>query len=372
MKDYYEVLGVSRDATVEEIRRSYRKKARELHPDYAGPESEEAFKELSVAYETLSDPKKRQMYDLRGPGGFSGGGGDPFGGSFGFADLFDAMFSGSGFASTAPQRTAGRPGRDTKVAVEITLKEVVFGTEKQVILDTAMVCGTCNGTCCAPGTSPIMCTQCNGTGSVTRMQSSLLGPIRMAVPCNNCDGRGRLIQSPCPECSGEGRVRATRTISVNVPSGVENGSRIKLRGQGEAGAQGGAAGDLYVEVRVKPDKLFSRQGFDLHTSVTVPMTTAALGVVFPLSTFDGDRDVEISPGTQPAEEVVLKGLGITRPGGSSRGNLVVHVGVEVPTKLDDRSRELLEELASHRGEDSGERPRAKSSVFGRLKDALGA
>lgn len=373
MRDYYEVLGVSRDATVEEIRRSYRKKARELHPDYAGPESEEAFKELSVAYETLSDPQKRQMYDLRGPGGFTGASSsDPFGGSFGFADLFDAMFSGSGFASAPSQRTTGRPGRDTKIAVEITLEEVVFGAEKQVILDTAMVCATCEGSCCAPGTSPVMCASCNGTGSVTRMQSSLLGPIRMAVPCSNCGGRGRLIQTPCPECSGEGRVRATRTISVTIPSGAQDGGRIKLPGYGEAGAQGGSSGDLYVEVRVKPDKLFSRQGFDLHTNVTVPMTTAALGIVFPLTTFDGDRDIEINPGTQPGEEVVLKGLGITRPGGSSRGNLVVHVGVEIPSKLDDRSRELLEELAAHRGEDTGERPKPKSSVFGRIKDALGA
>lgn len=373
MRDYYEVLGVSRDATVEEIRRSYRKKARELHPDYAGPESEEAFKELSVAYETLSDPQKRQMYDLRGPAGFNGAGpaGDPFAG-FGFADLFEAMFSGGAFAPAQQTRSHGRPGRDSKVAVEISLKEVVFGTEKQVILETAMVCHTCEGSCCAPGTSPVVCTACNGLGSVTRLQSSLLGQIRMAVPCTNCGGEGRLIKDPCPDCNGEGRVRATRTISVTIPSGVESGSRIKLPGQGEAGAHGGAPGDLYVEIRVKADSLFNRRGFDLHTSVTVPMTTAALGTVFPLTTFDGDQDIEIKPGTQPNEEIILKGLGIHRPGSNSRGNLVVHVAVEIPTKLDPRSREILEELASHRREDQVIRPKGKSSVFDRLKDALGA
>lgn len=373
MRDYYEVLGVEKDASVEDIRRAYRKKARQLHPDYAGPESEEAFKELSVAYETLSDPSKRQMYDLRGPGGSSfSGGADPFGGGFGFADLFEAMFSGGSFGGAPSAASVGRPGRDTRVAVEISLEEVVFGTEKQVILDTAMVCATCEGSCCAPGTSPITCTNCNGTGSVTRMQSSLLGQIRMAVPCSACGGLGRTIPTPCPECSGEGRVRATRTISVKIPSGVETGSRVKLRGQGEAGAQGGPNGDLYVEVRVKSDSLFSRRGYDLHTSVTVPMTTAALGVIFPLSTFDGDRDIEIPAGTQPNAEILLKGLGVTRPASSSRGNLLVHVGVEIPDRLDDRSRELLEELAAHRGEDSGTRPRPKSSVFDRLRDKLGA
>lgn len=369
MRDYYEVLGVSRTATIEEIRRSYRKKARELHPDYAGVQSEEAFKELSVAYETLSDPEKRQMYDLRGPAGMSGAS-SPFGPGFGFTDIFEAMFSGGAFGGAQPSRTRGRPGRDTKVAVEVTLEDVVFGTEKQVVLDTAMVCATCEGSCCAPGTSPVTCSVCSGTGSVTRIQSSLLGQIRMAVPCNSCGGQGRTIPTPCAACAGEGRVRATRTISVTVPSGIENGSRIKLRDQGEAGAQGGSAGDLYVEVRVKPDKLFSRRGMDLHTSITVPMTTAALGVVFPLATFDGEHDVVVPPGTQPNEEVVLKGLGITRPGGTGRGNLYVHVGVEIPERLDDRSRELLEELAAHRGEDVGERPKAKSSVFGRIKDAL--
>ena len=369
MRDYYEVLGVSRDATTEEIRRAYRKKARQLHPDYAGPESEEAFKELSVAYEVLSDPQKRERYNL---GGYDSPlGGSPGAGAFGFADLFDAMFGGGVFSPfQAPER--GRPGRDSKVRADISLQDAVFGTKEQIILDTAVACGTCKGTCAAPGTSAETCTTCQGRGQVTKIQSSLLGQIRVAVPCTTCSLSGRTIRYPCDECRGEGRVRVSRTISVDIPAGVQDGSRIKLRGQGEAGARGGADGDLYVEVHVKPDPLFTRRGYDLHTSITVPMTTAALGVVFPLTTFDGEKEIVVEPGTQPGEEIVLRGLGVTRMGTNSRGDLFVHVDVEVPTKLDSRSRELIEELAKHRGEDGGDRPPLKPGVFGRLRDALGA
>ncbi len=370
MRDYYEVLGVSRDASTEEIRRAYRKKARQLHPDYAGPQSEEAFKELSVAYEVLSDPTKRERYNL---GGYDrpGAGGMP--GTFGFADLFDAMFGGAGgFSPFSGPQTHGKPGRDSKVSVQISLEDAVFGATEQVVLDTNVTCGTCNGTCAAPGTSPVTCTACNGAGQVTKVQSSLLGQIRVAVPCTSCSGSGRIITDPCDNCRGEGRVRVSRTISVDVPAGIQDGSRIKLRGQGEAGARGGADGDLYVEVHVKADPLFTRRGYDLHTSITVPMTTAALGVVFPLTTFDGEKEIVVPPGTQPGDQITLKGLGVTKMGTAVRGDLIVHVEVEIPTKLDAQSRELLEELAKHRGEEVGERPPVKHGVFGRLRDALGA
>ncbi len=369
MRDYYEVLGVSKSATTEEIRRAYRKKARELHPDYAGVESEEAFKEVSVAYETLSDPDKRERYDLGVPVNRTGG--TPFTGGFGgFSDIFDAMFNMGGFSAPQANPNRGRAGSDTTVAIEVTLEEVVFGAEKQVMIDTQMVCTTCEGTCCAPGTSPVKCSMCSGTGSVTRVQNSLLGQLRLAVPCNACGGQGRTIPNPCHECRGEGRVRATRTISVDIPAGVETGSRVRLRGQGEAGTMGSVAGDLYVEIRVRPDQYFSRRGYDLHTSINVPMTTAALGVKFPLLTFDGEQEIVIQPGTQPNEEIVLRGLGIGRLRGGGRGDLHVHVGVEIPTKLDDRSRELLDELAKHRGEDA-ERPEVRGGgFFGKLKDKL--
>lgn len=368
MKDYYELLGVSKDATTEEIRRAYRKKARVLHPDYAGPDSEEEFKQVSMAYEVLSDPKKRERYDLGGgPGMGNGSTGSPFGAGFqgsgfGFQDIFETMFGGmGGFGAPAPTR--GRAGQDVLLAVEITLRDVVFGATKEVVVDSAMVCATCAGDGAAPGTSPVTCAECGGSGSVTRVQNTLLGQMRIAVECPACHGAGQTIPQPCPECRGEGRVQASRTVSVEIPAGVESGTRIRLKGQGQAGTKGAPAGDLYVEVRETPDPMFSRRGWDLNTSITVPMTTAALGTVFTLQTLDGERQVEIPAGTQPGEQIVLKNLGVTRLRGGGRGDLRVHVEVEVPKKLDPHSRELLEELAELRGESRVEPTEANSGGF---------
>lgn len=373
MKDYYELLGVTKNATVEEIRRAYRKKARELHPDYAGPDTEEEFKQVSMAYEVLSDPKKRERYDLGGgPGMGNGSTGSPFGagfqssgfsgGGFGFQDIFESMFGGmGGFDSPSPTR--GRAGKDILVAVEVSLHDVVFGATKEVVVDSAMACATCGGNGAAPGTAPITCVECRGTGSVTRVQNTLLGQMRVAVECSVCRGAGQTIPQPCPECRGQGRVHASRTVAVDVPGGVENGTRIRLKGQGEAGTRGAPAGDLYVEVREVPDPMFSRRGWDLNTSITVPMTTAALGTVFTLQTLDGEREVEIPAGTQPGEQILLKNLGVTKLRGSGRGDLHVHVEVEIPKKLDADSRELLEKLAERRGEARVEPTGAGSGGF---------
>lgn len=367
MRDYYEVLGVSRDATTEEIRRAYRKKARDLHPDYAGPASEEAFKEVSQAYEVLSDSQKRERYDLGGGPGMGNGsaGYSGFsGGSFGFNDLFETMFTnmgGFGGAATTAQR--GRQGQDTLVAVEVSLEEVVFGTTKEVMVDSAVVCTTCQGTCAAPGTTPVTCAECGGSGSVTRVQNTLLGQMRMAVVCPRCQGQGQSIPTPCSECHGEGRVQASRSVSVDIPPGVESGTRIRLRGEGQAGSRGAPAGDLYIEIREVPDPMFARRGFDLNTSITIPMTTAALGTIFALQTLDGEKEVEIPPGTQPGETITLKGLGVKRLRGSGRGDLKVHVEVEVPRKLDDQQRALLEQLANSRGDVRVEPADVKSGGF---------
>lgn len=350
MRDYYEVLGVSSNATADEIKKAYRKKARQLHPDYAGADSEEAFKELSVAYDVLSDPQKREQYDLGGPAAFSGGGAGPTG-DFGFADLFETMFGGmGGFGGPTGPTQRTRRGQDSLIAVEVTLEEVVFGTKKEVKVNTAIECDVCHGSCCEPGTSPTTCPTCGGTGSVTRVQQTLLGAIRTSAPCRTCQGHGQTIDHPCHECVGEGRVRASRTVSFEVPAGVENGTRIRLAGKGEVGPAGGPAGDLYVEIREKPHPLFARQGIHLHTRIDVPVALAALGTVFTLDTLDGQQELVIDPGTQPEAELTLKGLGVARLGGSGRGNLYVHVGVKTPTNLDDRQRELLEELAELRGE----------------------
>lgn len=372
MTDYYELLGVSRDATTEEIRRAYRKKARELHPDTAGAASEEDFKNVSMAYEVLSDPQKRERYDLGGGPGM-GNGSTGYGGfqgsGFGFQDIFETMFTsmgGFGGPSGTPQR--GRPGQDILVAVEVSLKDVVFGTTKEVIVDSAMQCTTCGGDGAAPGTSPVTCSDCGGSGSVQRIQNTLLGQMRVAAPCAKCQGHGQTIPNPCSECHGEGRVQASRTVSVDIPAGVESGTRIRLRGEGQAGTKGAPAGDLLVEIRELPDPMFSRRGWDLNTSITVPMTTAALGTVFTLKTLDGEREVEIHPGTQPGERITLKGLGVNHLRGSGRGDLYVHVEVEIPKKLDADSRALLEELARTRGENrvepAGSRP---GGLFGKFR-----
>lgn len=367
MSDYYQVLGVSSDATAEEIKKAYRKKARQLHPDYAGPESEEQFKEVSVAYQVLSDPQKRQAYD-RGerPGQFS----DFPGGSFGFADIFETMFSNmAGYSSGSASRT--RPGRDLLHAVDVTLEDIVFGAEKEITYDTIVVCDVCEGTRSRPGTSPQTCDTCGGAGEVSRLQQSLFGAIKVRAACPDCDGTGEIVTDPCENCSGQGRVRARKTVSVKIPAGVSDGTRIPVPGQGEAGVDGGPAGNLYIEIHEKPDKLFTRDRFDLHTRITVPMTTAALGTLFSLETFDGAREVIIEPGTQPDSVITLKGLGIGRFGRPGRGDLKIHISVEVPSHLDDEQRSLLEQLAQLRQEERVTPESTSSSPFRKLKEKFG-
>lgn len=369
MKDFYEVLGVSRTASQDEIKHAYRKKARKLHPDYAGPESEDAFKELTVAYEVLSDPEKRSAYDAGGPEALRGGG-MPMG-DFGFADLFEAMFgmggmSGFGGGGRGPT-PRGRRGQDSMVAVEVNLEEITFGVTKDISINTAVTCTVCDGTCCEPGTSPVTCSVCGGTGSVTRVQQSLLGAIRTAQVCQACGGHGQTIPSPCLECGGDGRIHTTRNLSVDIPAGVEGGTRIRLRDEGEVGPGGGPSGDLYIEVRELPHEIFSRQGFDLHTAFSVPMTAAALGTVLDLHTFDGDREVTLKPGTQSGADIVMKGLGVGRLGGRGRGDLHVHIDVVTPTDMGPEEVELIERLADLRGEERVEPVGASTGAFGWLK-----
>ena len=374
MQDYYDILGVAKGATPDEIKRAYRTKARQLHPDYAGIESEEAFKELSVAYEVLSDPQKRRQYDLGGPGSFGGASGYPagFGGGSFFNDIFETMFgTASGFSSGGTQSSRARRGEDVLVAVEVDLEEIVFGTHKDIRVNAAVTCDDCGGTCCAPDTYPTTCTRCNGRGQTTRLQQTMLGAVQMSSPCAACGGAGQTIPHPCPTCRGEGRTQAVRTHSVDIPAGVQNGARLRVRGDGEAGHGGGPAGDLYVEIREKPHPTFARQGDDLHVRIDVPMTMVALGTVFSLSTFDGDQELVIKPGTQPDATITLPGLGVGRTGRSGRGNLHVHIGVQIPEGLDARQRELLEEFAELREEHRVEPVGAGNGIFQRLRDKLG-
>lgn len=373
--DYYGTLGVARDANADEIRRAYRKLARELHPDVnPDPVTQERFKEVTAAYEVLSDPEKRQMYDL-GADPRSPGGGSPFGpgaAGFGFGDIMDAFFGGQ---QTRGPKPRVRRGQDALIKVTIDLPEAAFGVVKEIQVDTALVCPTCTGTGAATGHQPSECSMCRGRGEIQSVQRSFLGQVMTARPCPQCQGYGTVITHPCPECNADGRVRTRRTLKVKIPAGIDDGTRIQLSGEGEVGPGGGPAGDLYVEVSTRPHAVFQRQGDDLHCSIALPMTVAALGTVLKLETLDGAEDVEIRPGTQPGHVVTLKARGVPHLRSTGRGDLMVHIDVQTPTRLDPRQEELLREFASIRGEETVSttftRPE-KEGLFSRIKDAFSA
>ncbi len=369
--DYYATLGVARAATPEEIKRAYRKLARELHPDVnPEPATQDRFKEVTAAYEVLSDPDKRQMYDLGGdPRGGAGFGGP--GAGFGFGDIMDAF---CGTQTRGPRSRVSR-GKDALIRLQVDLREATFGVQRDIAVDTAVVCGACTGAGTAPDTQVVTCTMCQGRGEIQSVQRSFLGQVMTSRPCPQCQGFGTLIPHPCPECAGDGRVRTRRTITVKIPAGVDTGTRIQLTGEGEVGPGGGPAGDLFLEIVETPHEVFTRQGDDLHCTVTLPMTAAALGTSISLETLDGDEAIEVKPGTQSGQTVTLRQKGVTHLRGSGRGDLHVHVDVATPTKLDARQEELLRELAALRGEErqtaTVQAGRVESSgLFSRLRDAF--
>lgn len=376
--DHYATLGIRRDASAEEIKKAYRKLARQLHPDVnPDPGTQERFKEVTSAYEVLSDPDKRQIYDLGGDP-LSASGASPFGGAGGFGgfgDIMDAFFGGGG-GGRGP-RSRVRHGADALIALELDLAETAFGVTKDVAIETADVCPTCSGSGCARGTHPQTCQTCRGRGEVQSVQRSFLGQVMTSRPCPACGGTGSRIPHPCPECGSEGRVRARRTITVKIPAGVENGMRIRLSGQGEVGPGGGPPGDLYVEVRERPHPVFTRDGSDLHCEVTLPMTAAALGTRVTLQTLDGEESLDIRAGTQSGTALTLRGRGVPRlsSDGRTRGDLHVHVEVSTPSRLDGEQEKLLRELARLRGEereDAVAGPVGGSGrIFSRLRDAFG-
>jgi molecular chaperone DnaJ len=372
-QDYYELLGVDRDASPEEIKRAYRRLARTLHPDVnPDPETQERFKEITRAYEVLSDPKKREVYDLGGdplsPSGRGASAG--FGSGFSFTDIMDAFF---GTTTSRGPRPRKRRGQDALLRLSVELAEAVFGTVKEIQVDTAVICSTCSGAGTAPGTSPLTCTVCDGRGEVSSVQRSFLGQVMTTRPCPRCQGYGTVIPSPCPECAGEGRVLSRRTLAVRIPAGVDDGTRIQLAGQGEVGPGGGPAGDLYVEIEVQPHEVWTRRGHDLHCSVTVPMTAAALGTTITLETLDKDTlELDIKPGTQSGHQIRVPGRGVPHLSSPQRGDLIVHTIVETPTKLDHAQRELLLQLARLRGEEksTGQLASERKGVFSRIRDAF--
>lgn len=371
VRDYYGMLDVANDATAEEIKRAYRKLARELHPDInPDPEAQNRFKDVTAAYEVLSDPEKRRLVDLGGdPLAPGGGQGSPFSGFGGFGDIFETFFGG-GSGGARGQRSRVRQGADALLRIELTLSEMAFGVSREIAVETAVVCQSCHGDGCAPGTSPRTCSTCNGRGEVQSMQRSLLGPVMTSRSCPACGGAGQQIPSPCPSCAGEGRVRARRSISVEVPGGIEDGMRIRMSGQGEVGPGGGPAGDLYIEVTERPHEMFTREGSDLHCSLAVPMTAAALGGNLDLTTLDSTERIEIRPGTQSGAVITLRGKGVPRLRSNARGDLHVHVEVRTPTKLDSEQEKLMRELAELRNEDIGVAG-SRGGLFSKVRDAFG-
>ena len=343
MADLYETLGVDRDASFDDIKKAYRKLARSYHPDVnPDPEMAEKFKEITAAYEVLSDPVKRQNYDVGGNGfgGFNNGG-------FGFSDIMDSFFGGGQQRGPRPRN---RPGQDALIRVEVDLMEATFGCERDLNVETAITCNKCNGTGCANNSKPRTCDICKGRGETQQVARSILGQVMTSRPCASCQGFGSVISDPCGECAGDGRVRARKSIPIKIPAGVETGNRIQLSGQGEVGPGGGAAGDLYVEIIEVPHDFIIREESNLHISISIPVTSAAVGTKVVIDTLDGKQEVEIKEGTQSGSTVILKGLGVTRLRGSGRGDLIVHIQVLTPTKLNREQSDLFRKIASIRNE----------------------
>ncbi|MDN5730549.1 MAG: molecular chaperone DnaJ [Yaniella sp.] len=367
-QDYYQVLGVERDATAQEVKKAYRKKARELHPDHnPSEEAAEQFKTVTHAYEVLSNTEKRRNYDATGheDGRRAGFGGAGAGGGFGgFSDIFETFFGGGG--GGGPMSRARR-GQDALIATHIDLEDAVFGTEQTIDVETAVRCDRCDGAAMEPGTHPETCTTCRGAGQISRPVDSILGRMMTTEACPTCRGFGDVITDPCGKCSGQGRVRERVSFTVKIPAGVRDGTRIQLAGRGEAGVAGGPNGDLYLEIRVRDHDVFTREGDNLHATMAVPMTAAALGTKIKVETFDGEETFTVEPGTQSGHVITMKGLGAHRLQGSGRGDMKIMLNVTTPTKLNDEQRELMTQLAELRAEDVANGEIESRSFFSRLK-----
>jgi molecular chaperone DnaJ len=377
MADFYELIGVSRSASADEIKKAYRKRARELHPDANpdNPEAEAKFKEVSRAYQVLADDQLRARYDQFGEAGVGGGSGggasgeDIFGGGLG--DIFETFFGGGGspFGGGGRQRGPSGPprGQDVEVIADIQFAQAVFGDQIDVELKLPVRCATCEGSGAAENTQPVTCSECSGSGQVQRVRQSLLGQMVTAAPCTRCGGLGEVIATPCGTCRGEGRVTEDTTYKVDVPGGVDTGSTLRLTRRGAAGPRKGPNGDLYVHLRVQPDDRFERDGDDLVTEVPISIAQAALGTSLTLVTLDGDEDLVVPHGTQPGREFVLRQRGVPHLQGRGRGDLIARVRVDVPTKLTDAEVDLLTELADGRDERVGN---GKEGIFSRIKSAF--
>ena len=371
-RDYYEVLGVDKNATEDEIKSAFRKQAKTCHPDLhpGDKEAEARFKELNEAAEVLCDKDKRAKYDQFGHAAFDPtmGGQNPFEGGFtDFSSIFEDMFGFGGFGGGSSRSRSNGPvqGNDLQYRLTLTFEEAAFGCKKEILIPREENCETCGGTGAKKGTSPERCTTCGGTGTVRTTQNTILGAFQSTRPCNACHGTGQIIKSPCPDCKGTGRVRKSKRIVVNVPAGINNGQTISIRNEGEAGVRGGERGDLYVTVAVGASKIFTRQGYDLYLDMPISFTTAALGGEITVPTLKGNVKTMVQAGTQTGTTLRLSGQGVQKLKGSGTGDLFINLTVQVPKKLTDEQKNLLEQLAKSFG-DTPNRP-AKKSIFGKKK-----
>jgi molecular chaperone DnaJ len=373
--DLYELLGVRPEASDEEIKRAYRARARELHPDtnHGNPEAEARFKQVTVAYEVLRDPERRARYDRFGPEGVFGaqaGGAGGFGFEGGLGDIFEAFFGQ--MAGGGTRRRGPQAGADAEVRLGLEFADAVFGSRQEISVRLPVTCATCAGRGTAPGTEPVTCIDCQGTGELRRVRQSLLGQVVTSVACSRCSGTGEMIPSPCTDCRGEGRRMEENTFTVEVPAGVEDGSTLRLAERGAAGQRGGPNGSLFVHLVVTPDARFERQGDHLHTTLTVGVAQAALGTETDVDSLDGPQPVVIAPGTQHGHVERIRGFGVPHLRGRGRGDLFVHVLVATPGDLTPEQDQLLRQFATSRGEDvSPPGTTGGDGVFSRLRSAFG-
>ncbi|MCP9784859.1 molecular chaperone DnaJ [Cyanobium sp. N5-Cardenillas] len=372
MADYYDLLGVSRDVDADSLKKAYRRLARQYHPDVnKDPAAEDRFKEIGRAYEVLSDPQARARYDQFGEAGLGGGGGMPdMGDMGGFADLFETFFSGfggaGGPAAGGARRRGPRQGDDLRLDLTISFSEAVFGTEKDVQIRHLETCTTCSGSGAKAGSGPTTCGTCGGAGQVRRATRTPFGNFTQVAPCPTCEGTGQVIADPCSACGGQGLQQVRKKLRINIPAGVDSGTRLRVGQEGNAGQRGGPAGDLYVFLTVQAHPHLRRDGVTIHSEVSLNYLQAILGDTIEVETVDGQEPLEIPPGTQPGAVITLQGKGIPRLGNPvARGNHQFTIKVQLPTKLNGEERQLLEQLAGHHTS-KGQRHHHKSGLFGGL------